>query len=498
MLVIRTTKTASGKIAVQAVTRRYHQTIVIKHFGSAATVNELKELKILAQQFIAAESKTIPLFPQYDNPDTDLVSLKKLLLKKSYHNFAYEFFAQFYRVNGFESLSSPLLKDLCIIRIVEPASKLDSIGLLKDYFRIDYSRNELYKNLEKLRLLKPPAEISAINYARKHLNFDFSLVFYDVTTLYYESFTDDELRKCGFSKDNKYNQPQIVVGLVVNQDGYPIAYDLFEGNKFEGHTFIPVILRLKQKYTIANLTVVADAAMLSWDNIEALTQAGVNYIVAARLANQSEKTVKRIAASFTDKRRRYYQESANNGLLVCDYSKSRAKKDAFDREKQIAKAIDQISHPEKPIKKLRFLKFSAKQKYSLNQSLIDKNKLLDGIKGYYTNLTNLPSRLIVRRYHDLWQVENSFRIAKTDLLARPIFQRKREMVETHILIVFISLCISKSLELLTGLSINKIKKLIWKVEDIEIEDTLTGNKHILRMEIPYNDYPDKLRRVLKG
>ena len=140
----------------------------------------------------------------------------------------------------------------------------------------------------------------------------------------------------------------------------------------------------------------------------------------------------------------------------------------------------------------------AKQKYSLNQSLIDKNKLLDGIKGYYTNLTNLPLRLIVRRYHDLWQVENSFRIAKTDLLARPIFQRKREMVETHMLIVFISLCISKSLELLTGLSINKIKKLVWRVEDIEIEDTLTGNKHVLRMEIPYNDYPDKLRRVLKG
>jgi transposase len=273
---------------------------------------------------------------------------------------------------------------------------------------------------------------------------------------------------------------------------------VFEGNKFEGHTFIPVILRLKQKYAIANLTVVADAAMLSLTNIEALVKAGINYIVAARLANQSETTVKRIATSFTDKRRRYYQETTNNGLLVCDYSHSRAKKDAFEREKQIAKAIDQINHPDKSVKKLRFLTSTAKQKYSLNQSLIAKNKMLDGIKGYYTNLTNFPLRLIVKRYHDLWHVEDAFRIAKTDLLARPIFQRKKEMVETHMLIVFISLCIAKSLELLTGLSINKMKKLIWKVEDIEIEDTLTGDKRILRMEIPYNDYPDKLRRVLKG
>ncbi len=471
MLVTRTTKTASGKVAVQVVARRYHQTVVIKHIGSAATANQLRELKTLAYQFIAVESKTLPLFPPPDHSNNNLVSWEKLLPKKAYHNFAYEFFDRFYAFNGFASLSSPLLRDLCIIRIVEPTSKLDSIGLLKEYFRIDYSRNKLYKNLDKLRLLKPQAERIAINYAREHLNFDFTLVFYDVTTLYYESFQDDELRKCGFSKDHKFNQPQVVVGLVVNRDGYPITYDLFEGNKFEGHTFIPVILRLKQKYAIASLTVVADAAMLSWENIRALTVAGVNYIVAARLANQSEETVKRPAAFFRDKRRRYYRESTDKDLLICDYSKSRAKKDAVDREKQIAKALGQINR---------------------------SDKLLDGIKGYYTNLTDVSSNLIVKRYHDLWQVEKSFRMAKTDLSARPIFQRKREMIEAHILIVIISLCVSKSLELLTGLSINKIKRLVWRVEDIEMEDTLTGDKRILRMEIPYDDYPEKFRRVLKG
>lgn len=395
MLVIRTTKTASGKIAVQVVNRRYHRTIIIKHFGSANTTNELKELKTLARQFVMARSKAIPLFPDADNRNSDLVSWQKLLPKRSYHNFAYEFFERFYRLNGFESLSSSLLKDLSIIRIVEPTSKLDSIGLLKEYFQIDYSRNQLYKNLGELQLLKPRAENIAINYAKKYLNFDFTLVFYDVTTLYYESFQDDELRKCGFSKDNKFNQPQVVIGLVVNQDGYPIAYDLFQGNTFEGHTFIPVILRLKQKYTIANLTVVADAAMLSRDNIEALTKAGVNYIVAARLANQSEKTIKRIADNFVDKRRRYYRESVGNGWLICDYSKSRAKKDAFEREKQLTKAIEQINHLGKPVKKLRFLKSVAKQEYVLNQSLIDKSKLLDGIKGYYTNLRTCSKSFVI-------------------------------------------------------------------------------------------------------
>jgi len=169
-----------------------------------------------------------------------------------------------------------LLTDLVLMRIIEPASKLRSLELLKDYFGVKHLRKHFYEALPQIATLKDQVEKKAIALAKKEFNFDFSLVFYDVTTLYFESFKADDLRKPGFSKDGKSAQPQIVIGLIVNYDGFPIAYEIFEGNRFEGHTLIPVILAFKKKHKIKTLTVVADAAMISQDNIKALEENGIN------------------------------------------------------------------------------------------------------------------------------------------------------------------------------------------------------------------------------
>lgn len=488
MFSIRETKTRSGKIAVQVVLRRYHQTEIVKHIGTGDDSEEISRLKILARQFIREKERLIPLFPDFDREnDNDLVSASDLEIVGYKHQFAYEYLMKFYSLNGFDQINSEILKDLCLIRIVKPVSKRQSLMLINEYFGKNYSLSTFYKTVGKLVAFKDQTEQLAVSYAKDNLNFDFSVVFYDVTTLYFETFDGDNFRKPGFSKDNKSSQPQILIALVVNGDGYPIASNIFEGNKFEGHTIIPVVLALKEKHKIENLTVVADAAMLSRNNMEHLNDSGLNYIVGARLSNLKQNLIEKISLEIDMTPGKYFKtKTEQNGLgyLICDFSLLRASKDKSDRNKQLLKAQNQINNPAKFLKRSRFVTEETKSVYRLNEELIKQDKLLDGIKGYYTNLENMDNSLIVARYHDLWKIEKAFRVAKSDLLARPIFHRKRENIEAHILIVFLALCVAKSIELKTGMSVGKIKEKIWKVLDVELKDKLTGKTFIKQTSVP--------------
>lgn len=247
MFRVREIRTGSGKIAVQVVLRRYHRTEIVKHVGTGDDSLGISNLKILARQFIRKKEGLIPLFADFDRENNnDLVSASNLEIVGYKHQFAYDYLLKFYCLNGFDKIESEILKDLCLIRIIKPDSKKQSLVLLEEYFGKKHSLSIFYKTPERLTAFKDQAEQLAVSYAQKHLNFDFSVVFYDVTTLYFETFDGDNLRKPGFSKDNKSNQPQILVALIVNGDGYPIATNIFEGNTFEGHTFIPTILALKE------------------------------------------------------------------------------------------------------------------------------------------------------------------------------------------------------------------------------------------------------------
>ncbi len=509
---IRTTKTNSKKNAVQVVSYHKGKTSVVKHIGSGLTNEELASLRRLAENYINQNDPVLrlPLAPPETkasaSPLGHLVTVENLKITNSYHLFAYEFYRAFYSFNGFDGLNNGLLRDLVLMRMAEPASKLRSIELLQKYFGIAYSKNTVYKNISKFKKFKDRAEEIAVSYAKKHLNFDFSLVFYDVTTLYFETFQSDVdkkdsegntvsgLRKCGFSKDGKSNQPQILIALVVNDDGYPIATQVFTGNKFEGHTFLPVILSLKEKYGIKDLTVVADAGVLSKDNMEELASQGLSYIVGARLSNLKPKLMEQVSREIKDKPGAYFKTEMEGGLgyLICDFSPLRALKDKSDRKKQLAKAQNQIDDPGKYLKRSRFVQETTKSVYRLNERLIAEDELRDGIKGYYTNLEVVESNLIVSRYHDLWKIEKAFRIAKSDLLARPVFHRKRESVEAHVLIVFVSLCVIKSMEITMKMSAQKIHDLIWDTLDIKFEDSLTGEGFNKRMV----NIPEKAREIL--
>jgi transposase len=482
---VRTTKTASGNTAVQVVNRGNHQIKVVKHIGTARNDDELKALVEKAQRYIIQTSKTIPLFPEaVDTKVNNAVTIDDLEFTNTYHSFAHEFLSYFYERCGFGNLGNDLLRDLVIMRIIEPCSKFHAVELLKEYFGKQYGKTVMYEKLPKIKELKTKIEEYAVAYAKNHLCFDFSIVFYDVTTLYFETFKEDQegFRKPGFSKDNKANQPQIIIGLIVTKEGFPASCEIFEGNTFEGKTFIPTITKFRDVYDIKNLVVVADAAMISFDNVEKLKENNLSYIVGARIANLKDTQMEEISKSLGGIDKNTIRIETERGTLICDFSITRYKKDKREMDKQLAKA-EKLLEKKEGLKRTKFIKNKDNEKTEqvLNTALIEKTKLLLGIKGYYTNLTQETNETIIAHYHNLWNVEKAFRIAKSDLEARPIFHHKRQAIEVHILIVFVSLCVAKSIELMTKLSIKRVKEMIWRIQDIEFTDTFTKREYRKRM-----------------
>lgn len=475
---IRRTKTSSGATAVQVVQYVKRKLIVANHIGSAKTDDELYSLLEMAKQWIEKNDGQKPLFVS--------TSLRDPLCRYEYigirYTFIYEVLRKLMARFEFAPLCGRLLHDLVLIRIIEPASKLQSLALLKEYFGIRHRRQSFYESLPTFTTLKEAAEKLAVKRAKEEFSFDFSLVFYDVTTLYYESFESDELRKPGFSKDNKSQQPQIVLGLVVSADGFPVSYEIFEGNKFEGHTLIPVIKAFKEKHDIKTVTVVADAAMISGDNVKALGVNELNYIVGARMGNISPKLISEISREIAGKDKATMRIKTDLGNLVCDFSKKRYAKDKREMEKQVKKALNIISDPTKT-KRAKFVK-SGIAAYELNEELLEKAKKLLGIKGYYTNLPkDISDQTIIARYHNLWHVEQAFRLAKNDLSARPIFHFKKEAIQTHVLICFMALAISKYMEIKTKMSLKRTVAALKRVTDAILVDKITMKQVVMRMNI---------------
>lgn len=474
---LRTTKTKSHATAVQVVRYERGKTLVVKHVGSAKDPQEISNLKKKAndwitrctgqQSFFTADPAFDPLFGTYR------------YLGVRYH-FLYEILSRVLSLFDFETLKDKLLLDLVLARIVEPASKLRSVKLLSELFGIDYDITTVYRHLRTVALFKDRVEEHLVSFARQNLAFDFTFVLYDVTTLYFESCTDDELRKHGFSKDNRSDQPQIVVGLLVNKDGFPLSFSVFPGNKFEGHTLLPVISGLREKYHISTITVVADSAMISADNIQALKKAHVNFIVGARLGYLDLATVVTVSQQLDEKDKATLRLPMDDGFLVCDFSAKRQAKDKRDTEKQIEKAKLVLTGKVVP-KKLKFLT-GKKTNLSLNQKLIDRTKLLWGVKGYHTDLS-LPDVLIIARYHDLWNIEKSFRISKSDLLVRPVFHFKKEAIEAHLLICVMALAVVKFMELKTGKSMRVIREALKKITEARIVNIATNEEALWRVEI---------------
>lgn len=368
-LFIRKVRTASGAIAVQLIRYSQGKRIIVRHIGSSHTDEELTVLYREAEIVREELSLQLPLFSITEKP-SKLLHEDHLQLDSVTHCFAYKALKKCSQLCGLAFLH-PLYQDLALMRIIEPASKLRTIELLAKYFEISYAERSVYRLLPKLLEYKNAIEDAAYHTAKTHFAESFVLVLYGVTTLYFESHEpNDELKARGFSKDDKSKQPQIVVGLLVTHQGFPLRHEIYKGNTFEGHTMLEVVREFQKRHTNSKPIIVADAAMLSQENMQLLETEGYQYIVGARLANATKAFIESITSRLERQDGDIIRLSYPNRSydVICSYSEQRAKKDQYEFDKQIKKAQEIISNQESG-KRTKFVKKSTdhKDSFTLNE-----------------------------------------------------------------------------------------------------------------------------------
>lgn len=466
MAFIRKVKTTSGATAVQIAYKRKGKVVKIIHLGSAHNEEELKVLVGLARKEM--ETNQLPLFPE---PQPSL----RVGIKYSFSEILWKTLKEQYRELHFDQLGDDIFESLCLARIVEPTSKLDSLRVMEDLGVEQIGQNKLYRCLARVVKEDYRKMISqaCFEYAKGQ---ELTLILYDVTTLYFEVQEEDQYRKPGMSKERRL-EPQIIIGLLVDKNGFPLGIHSFEGNQAETKTILPVIEAFQSQHGLSKVTVVADAAMMSSANLAALAEKGYTYIVGSRMHKvpydiaEYQKTGvladQQIVVSYEEGYRIVYQ-----------YRAKRAALDLHNIEKQITKA-KQVINGQIPTTRTKFLSVKAKSK-QVNQKLVDKAIALAGIKGYVTNLS-IPDEDVIAYYHQLFQVEASFRMAKSDLRARPVFHRKRDAIEAHLTIVFAALAISRFIENRSEISIKHFVKLLRPIRSAIV--TINGREVFAEPEI---------------
>ena len=381
----------------------------------------------------------------------------------------------------FDGLGDEVFRDLVIARVVEPTSLLDAGRVLRDLGQSPASYATMKRTLARAAAGKYRDRVATWCFEHARTDGDVSLVLYDVTTLYFEAEKEDELRKVGYSKERRVD-PQIVVGLLVDRGGFPLEIGCFEGNKAETATMIPIIKQFQVRHGLADMVVVADAGMLSAGNLRELDEANLRFIVGSRMT----KAPNDLASHF-----RWHGDAFSDGQLidtvtprtghtnennpdlraepvwdpavhpgswraVWAYSRKRAVHDNTTLTAQENRAREVIEG-QKSARTPRFVK-TAGGKPSLDEASIARARQLVGLKGYVTNIPAniMPAGEVIGSYHDLWHVEQSFRMSKTDLRARPMFHRTRDAIEAHLTIVFTALAVSRTVQNRTGLAVRNV------------------------------------------
>ena len=495
MFHIRKVKTSSGATAIQVVRYENRKLVMAKHIGSAHSKEEVAILLRNADHWIEVEGGQGLLLDAEPRVTRKLINLDTAEYRGVTYKFAYEILGAVFNRLGFTDLNNPLCMDLVLMRIFEPASKLRSVELLKKYFGITHGLRQVYETLPKLVKHKTSVKKHLMTYATDGGKIKLSFILYDVTTLYFESFESDDLRKPGFSKDNKFAQPQIVIGLLVDGRGFPLGYGVFAGNTFEGNTMLPMVHDFCATHGISSFTIVADAAMISMKNVKELRAKKLSYIVGARLANISPILIDQITEGLkAHVHGTTMRIPTEHGDLVVAFSDPRFRKDKSDMEKQIAKA-KRLTEEKNPGRRAKFLSVSGGT-CEFNKALAERAEKLLGIKGYYTNVpaADLSNAEVIEHYSNLWHVEQSFRMSKSDLQTRPIFHYMEDSVKAHVLICVMALAVGKYLEQKVGQSLRRITDVLKSVTDAKIVDMVTGKTFTLRSTLS-DDAKDLLEKL---
>jgi hypothetical protein len=285
---VRKKRNKSGSVSIQIIDKSNGYKVV-QTVGSANKPDEIKKLWQRGQQIVhGASPEQQQLLPVKTEADLAVENAMETLSNSSIRTIGPELiFGTLFDCIGFNTIPDELFRHIVIARLAYPTSKLKTVDYLYRYRGIIVDVDTVYRSLDTFhRKYKKQVEKIAYNHTKKILK-SIAVVFYDMTTLYFEAEDEDDLRKIGFSKDGKFQKPQIMLGLLVGEGGFPIGYDIFKGNTSEGKTLIPLLQAIQRKYGFGKPVVVADAALLSKKNLETLTTQGYTFIIGARIKNES-------------------------------------------------------------------------------------------------------------------------------------------------------------------------------------------------------------------
>lgn len=473
---IRKKKNKSGSTCIQIIQKIQGKYNVVKTLGSSDDLEKINQLYQQARETLPRMFNQLTLYednilsPRIDELNNDNIRVIGPEV----------IFGKIFNCIGFNRIPDQLFKDLAISRITHPGSKLQLSEYLRENSNRDISVDQIYYFLDKLNTrYKRQVEDISFDYTKKLLKGKIGVVFYDMTTIYFESSQPDELRMTGFSKDGKHQNPQIFLGLLVGKNGYPIGYEIFEGNIYEGHTLIPILERFQQRFELEKPIIVADAGLLSNRNINDLEEKGFKFILGARIKNETKAVIQKIEGLQLNDGQVARIEKENNTRLFVSYSDKRASNDISNRErglKRLQKSLNAGRLTKSNINNRgynKYLKMEGELKIEIDYEKYEKDRKWDGLKGYLTN-TQLSGQEVIENYNNLWKIEKAFRISKTDLKIRPVYHRLRDRIEAHICISFVSYVLYKELERVLSqyapdISINKAIKATNKMYQIVIE-----------------------------
>lgn len=549
---IRVKKKSDDKFSVQLVESVRDKGLVrqkiLRHLGVAHNKQEvetLKEVGRIIQAQIEDERQPKLFSPQemthmanrHKNDESKdgplMVDLKKISEEARHITGIHDVYGKVFDELGFGTiLNNParkvfaqrVIKELVLARIACPSSKRNTVIQLEVDFGVNLNLDSVYNVLDLIddktieRLKEKNASVIRTIFDNK-----LDVIFFDCTTLYFESFSEDDLRRNGFSKDLKFNQPQVVLALMVTKGGLPIGYEVFPGNTYEGHTLVPAITKLKEKYSIDRIVFVADSALLSKDNLDFFKKNNFHYIIGARLKGQKKSLVQEILnhANYKkiqgdDDRKIAVFKPNNTDMLIVSHSKKRMRKDAYDREKAIEslrKKLKKIKSPKQYLSNYgykKFLKIEGESDISLDESKIEESAKWDGLHGVISNIDWMCPHEILAQYKGLWQVEESFRISKHDLRIRPIFHWKDRRVKAHLAICFMAFCCVRFLEFRTRAQFKKLSPEVIRRELLHVQASLlydhknkkkyilpskrskTATKLYQIMDVPYQAVPHEV------
>jgi transposase len=496
-------------MSIQIVSKVGGRYRVVKTIGSSSNPEEIERFVLEAKNYVHHPANQLPLFSTLSETDLSIKSFIENLSNLQVHTIGPELiFGTLFDWIGFNAVEDELFRHITIARLAYPASKLKMVDYLYRYRGIETSADAIYRFLDKLASThKETVQRIAFEYTKRRLK-RISVVFYDMTTLYFEAEDEDDLRKIGFSKDGKFQKPQIMLGLLVGERGYPIGYDIFKGNTFEGHTLLPILEGIQAKYGFKKPIVIADAALLSKKNLSDLSQEDYEFIIGARIKNETEQIKNKILekAEGLQDGDGIAIKRADGTRLIITYSDKRKKKDAYNRERGLKRLRERVKSGRLTKESInnrgynKFLALRGSVEVEIDEDKVRDDERWDGLKGYITNTVLSPNE-VVENYNHLWQIEKAFRISKTDLKIRPIYHYLRQRIEAHISIAFVAYTIYKELERLlykhqAGFSPKRAAELTHTMYEVEyiLPHSKRKEKALLKMDAEQQLLYDVIRK----